>query len=68
MTNNKKIETPAFLKAINTLPEELHDEFTLLVEDYKFSTQIQYAHVYVAPMVLADLIKAGWRRSGKDIS
>lgn len=53
--------------ARNTLPEELWGEYERLVGDYKFAATLRYNRPFVSYIVLADLIKAGWRRSAEAI-
>jgi hypothetical protein len=48
-------------EARNTLPDELRAVFDEIVEDYKFATAKRYGSGYVAYIVLADLIRVGWR-------
>jgi hypothetical protein len=47
--------------ARNSLPEHLRPAFDELVEDYKFATVKRFGQGYVAYIVLADLIRVGWR-------
>jgi len=47
----------------NSLPEEFVPFFDQLVEDYKFSSTVHHGRGYVSYIILADLVKAGWRRS-----
>lgn len=48
-------------EARNTLPDDLKPVFDEMVEDYKFATFTRYGSGYVAYIVLADLIRVGWR-------
>jgi len=50
-------------QARGTLPDELKPVFDELVEDYKFATIKRYGQGYVAYIVLADLIRVGWRHT-----
>ena len=52
--------------AKNSLPMELVPYFDQLVEDYKFSSTVHHGRGYVSYIILADLIKVGWRRSAKE--
>jgi len=45
------------------LPEHLRQEYDMLVSDYRFAAHVRYGKRFVSYMVLADLIRAGWRRS-----
>lgn len=49
-------------RAEATLPSELHRAFEQLVDDYVVSAKIHAGEVAVAYAVLADLIRAGWRK------
>lgn len=48
-------------EARNALPEELLAPFDALVEDYKFYASVHYGTRLVSYLVLADLVRAGWR-------
>lgn len=50
-----------------SLPDELKPVFDELVEDYKFATTKRYRQGYVAYIVLADLIRVGWRHTEKPL-
>ncbi len=52
-------------EARNTLPEELKSIFDEFVEDYRFAVHVRYGKKFVSYIVLADLVKAGWRRSAE---
>jgi hypothetical protein len=45
------------------LPEDLNPIFKRFVEEYEFLTMTHFGRGYVAYMVLADLVLAGWRPS-----
>ena len=53
--SEKQIETR------NSLPEELKPIFDDFVADYKYAATLRHGRPYVSYVVLADLIKAGWR-------
>jgi len=58
---NEIAQTPKHEEARNTLPDDLKPIFGELVEDYKFATVKRYGQGYVAYIVLADLVRVGWR-------
>lgn len=64
---NTQARTEKHEEARNTLSEELKPIFNQLVEDYKFSSTVHHGRGYVSYVILADLVKAGWRRSGEAI-
>ena len=59
MTANKRSQKHE--EARNTLPADLKPVFDEMVEDYKFATLKRYGSGYVAYIVLADLVRVGWR-------
>ena len=65
---DKKQQTNKREQARNTLPDDLWPVFEELVEDYKFATLTRCGRGYVAYMVLADLVKVGWRHVATALS
>ena len=63
MSSSKKSEK--YLSAKESLPKNLHLIFDQLVEEYKFHTIKHYGKGYVAHIVLADLVRDGWKPPGK---
>jgi len=55
-------------KARNTLPDDLKPVFDELVEDYRFATVKRYGQGYVAYIVLADLVRVGWRHIAEPLT
>jgi hypothetical protein len=55
------LRTDKHEQARNSLPDELKPIFDELVEDYKFATITRYGQGYVAYIVLADIVRVGWR-------
>jgi hypothetical protein len=49
-------------RAEATLPSPLHRTFEQLVDDYAVSANIHASDVVIEYDVLADLVRAGWRR------
>jgi len=54
---------PNYLKVLSTVPEDLRPVYTELVEDYKFHALTRSGRVWVSYEIIADLVKAGWRRT-----
>jgi len=54
-------------EARRSLPDQLKSIFDELVEDYKFSTATRYGQGYVAYIVLADLVRVGWRHTAEPL-
>jgi hypothetical protein len=50
-----------YLEARNTLPEELRSIYDELVEQYGFYALKHYGRAWVAYMVIAELVRDGWR-------
>ena len=53
--------------ARNLLPEELMPIFDQFVADYKFAGAIHHGSPFVSYVILAEMVKAGWRPSGEPI-
>jgi hypothetical protein len=51
----------------NSLPEELRSVFDAFVEDYKYAGTIHHGSPFVSYIILAEMVKAGWRPSGEPI-
>ena len=58
MTNHR---TPKHEEARNSLPEELKHIFDDLVSDYRYAATTRHGNPYISYIVIADLIRAGWR-------
>jgi hypothetical protein len=54
-----------FLKAEQTLPEELRPAFAQLVDEYIFHATAVYGQNWAAYKILAELVRDGWRPSAK---
>ncbi|MDY0167609.1 MAG: hypothetical protein RBS80_13765 [Thermoguttaceae bacterium] len=54
-------------KARGSLPEELQPIFDQFVEDYKFAGTIHHGSPFVSYIVLAEMVKAGWRPTGEPV-
>ena len=55
-------------EARNSLPVECQPTFDDLVNDYKFFATKHYRSPFVSYMVLAELVKAGWRLAAAPIA
>jgi hypothetical protein len=53
------------LEARNSLPEELKPIFDKFVSDYKYAATMRHGRPYISYIVLADMIRAGWRLSAE---
>jgi hypothetical protein len=53
------------IEARNSLPDELKPIFDDFVADYKYAATIHHGRPYVSYIVLADMIRSGWRLSAK---
>jgi len=49
------------VEARNSLPEELKPVFDDFVADYKYAATMRHGRPYISYIVLADMIRAGWR-------
>ena len=59
MNFNKKSEK--YLSTKESIPKQLHPIYDQLVEEYIFHTETRYGRGYVAYIVLADLVRDGWK-------
>lgn len=57
--------TPKHDEARNSLPDELKPIFDQLVAEYKYAAAMRHGAPYVSYIVLADIVRAGWRLSGE---
>jgi hypothetical protein len=62
MESNK--QSAKFLEARNTLPEEMRPIYDQMVEEYSFYALKHYGRGWVAYMVIAELVRSGWRSNG----
>jgi hypothetical protein len=54
-------------EARDSLPDELKPVFDDFVADYKYAATLRHGQPYVSYIVLADMVKAGWRRSADPV-
>jgi hypothetical protein len=66
MMDEKRSEKHA--AARNSLPDDLIPVFDDLVADYRFAATKHHGSPFVSYIVLAELVKAGWRLAGKPLS
>jgi len=57
--------SPKYIEARDSLPEELRSVFIQLVEEYAFHSTILHGQGFVSYKILADLVRNGWRPSGR---
>ena len=55
------------IEARNSLPEELKPVFDDFVADYKYAATVRHGRPYISYIVLADMVRAGWRLSAKPV-
>ena len=55
------------IEARISLPEKLKPVFDDFVADYKFAATLRHGKPYISYIVLADMVKAGWRRTPEPI-
>jgi len=55
------------LEARNTLPDALKPIFDEFVSDYIYAATLRHGRPYVSYIVLADMVRAGWRLSAKPV-
>ena len=53
------------IEARNSLPEELKPVFDDFVADYKYVATMRHGRPYISYIVLADMVRAGWRLSAE---
>ena len=55
-TNSEK-----YIEAKNSLSDDLKPIYEEFVADYRYAATLRHGKPYVSYIVLADMIKAGWR-------
>lgn len=53
--------------AYDTLPDELKPVFAELVEDYRFAATKHHGSPFVSYIVLAEMVKMGWRHGAEPL-
>jgi len=59
----EKLRSPKHKEARNSLPDDLKPIFDDFVADYQYAATCRYGKPYISYIVLADMIKAGWRKT-----
>lgn len=59
--------TPKHEEARKSLPDELKPVFDDFVADYKFAATKRYGSPFVSYIVLADMVRAGWRLAAEAV-
>jgi hypothetical protein len=55
------------IEARDSLPGELKPIFDDFVADYKYAATMRHGRPYISYIVLADMIRAGWRLGAKPV-
>ncbi|MHC4111561.1 MAG: hypothetical protein ACYSWZ_06350 [Planctomycetota bacterium] len=55
------------IEARDSLPDELKPIFDDFVSDYKYAATMRHGRPYISYIVLADIVRAGWRLSAKPV-
>ena len=61
MDSTKPKRTDTYIKAEQSLPPELHPLLEQLVSEYRFASFKHHGQPFASPMVIAELIRMGWR-------
>lgn len=61
-------KSPKWEEAALTLPSELRPVFHDLVEQYKFFASVRAGGPWVSYLILADLVRNGWRCAAKPLN
>jgi hypothetical protein len=59
------VTSAKYKEAEAILPDDLKPVFKRFVEEYEYLTMTHFGRGYVAYLVLADLVLAGWRPSAE---
>ena len=54
-------QSEKFIEAKNSLSDELKPIYEEFVSDYRYAATLRYGKPYVSYIVLADMVRAGWR-------
>ena len=61
----KEKNSEKYVEARNSIPDELKPVFDDLVSYYKYAATLRHGKPYVSYIVLADMVRAGWRLSAE---
>lgn len=50
-----------------SLPDDLREVFDQFVEDYKFAGTIHHGAPFISYIILAEMVRAGWRHSAEPL-
>ena len=64
--NDEKPRTEKHETTRSSLPQELVPTFDALVAEYKFYATVHHRKPFVSYVVLADLVRSGWRKLDGD--
>jgi len=54
-----------YIEALNTLSDELKPVYEEFVSDYRYAASARHGKPYISYIVLADMVRAGWRCSAE---
>lgn len=54
--------------AFESLPPELHEVFQRLISEYQYHCILRYGKPFVSYIILADMIRSGWRPTHEPFS
>jgi hypothetical protein len=54
-------------EARDNLPDDLKSVFDDFVADYRYAATLRHGKPYISYIVLADMVRAGWRLSAEPI-
>jgi hypothetical protein len=55
------------IEARNSLPDELKPIFDAFVADYRYAATLRHGKPYISYIVLADMVRTGWRRTAEPV-
>ena len=63
----EKNQSEKEIEARCSLPEDLRPIFDEFVADYRYAATVRHGRPYVSCVVLADIVRVGWRLSAKPV-
>ena len=54
-----------YIEALKRLPEDLKPIYEEFVSDYRYAATLRHGRPYISYIVLADIVRAGWRCSAE---
>lgn len=58
-------DSEKYIEALNTLPNGLKPFYEEYVAEYRYYATLRHGKPYVSYIVLADMVRAGWRRTAE---